>query len=104
VLRFPNLFRRRCEKLQPDPFLELIDKAYYKGVRDTLIAIAWEIIRKSIKPGEDMANVYVKLYETAWNLEKYSKMIECIASDGVNEQRFKCIANVMGLKNTREHA
>ena len=96
MIRFTNLFRRRCEKPQPDPFLEFIDKAYYKGVRDIIITIAWEIIRKFIKPGEDMANVYMKLHETAWDLEKYSKMIECIASDGTNEQRFKCIMSVLG--------
>jgi hypothetical protein len=96
VIRLTGLFRRRREKPQADPFMNFMEKAYYKGVRDTLIAIAWEIIRKSIKPGEDMANVYMKLYETAWNLEKYSKMIECIASDGINEQRFKCIMSVLG--------
>ena len=37
-------------------------------------------------------------------MNERSNMIEYIARDGVNEQRFKCIANVMGLKNTREHA
>jgi hypothetical protein len=96
MIRFPDLFRRRREKTQPDPFLEFMEKAYYKGVRDTIITIAWEIIRKFIKPGEDMANVYMKLYEADWNLEKYSRMIECIASDGTNDQRFKCIMSVLG--------
>jgi hypothetical protein len=101
MIRFTDLFRRRCEKPQPDPFLELIEKAYYKGARDIIITIAYEIIKKSIKPGEDIANVYMKLYETDWNLEKYSKMIECIASDGTNEHRFRCIMNVLGLQITK---
>jgi hypothetical protein len=97
MIRFTDLFRRRREKPKQDPFLVFMEKAYYKGARDIIITIAYEIIKKSIKPGEDIANVYMKLYETDWNLEKYSKMIECIASDGTNEQRSRCIMGVLGL-------
>jgi hypothetical protein len=97
MIRFPDLFRGRRGKPQPDPFLEFMENAYYKGVRDTIIAIAWEIIRKFIKPGEDMVNVYMKLYEAAWSLEKYSRMIQCIASDGTNEHRARCILGVIGV-------
>ena len=103
MIRFLGLIKRRREKQSADPFMAFIEKAYYKGVRDTVIAIAWGIIKKFIEPGEDMADVYMKLYESAWDLEKRSKIIQCIASDGTNEHRSRCIMSVLGLQNTSEN-
>jgi hypothetical protein len=100
VVRFPDLFRRRREKPQPDPFFEFMCKAYYKGVRDTLIAIAWEIISKSIKQGVDKGDVYFELYDAAGEEDKRNKIIECIVSDGTNEQRARCMLGVIGLQST----
>ena len=51
MIRFPDLFKRRREKPQPDPFLEFMDKAYYKGVRDIIISNAksYGDVRKCIE-------------------------------------------------------
>jgi hypothetical protein len=98
MIRFPDLFRRRRGKPQPDPFLEFMDKAYYKGVRDTIIEIAWEIVKKFIKLGVDKGDVYMKLYGSVWEDDKRNKIIECIVSDGTNEQRARCVLGVLGVQ------
>jgi len=101
MIRFKDLFRRRREKPKQDPFLELMEKAYYKGVRDTVIAIASEIIYKFFKSTEEWGNVYMKLCDASWEPEKRGKIIECIVSDVTNEHRFRCIMNVLGLQITK---
>jgi hypothetical protein len=75
-----------------------MDKAYDKGVRDTVIAIAWGIVKKFVEPGVDKGDVYLNIYGAVWEEDKRNKIIECIVSDGTNEDRSRCIMGVLGIK------